>query len=172
MMWATILFMMQAGTWGAILQPAPLPPSLVAFGFFFFFFQACVMNQTSCYLKSRKSALWIRQGQRIAAQVSEFVFVLPSVCICCVFSSSVDISDELVSAGGAHVALQDMEKHVIVICLFCSWLGGLNTSCTAAPAPFSSRNYSLYLLSLRSGPTAEQVAVYPMPSIWLYWSGQ
>lgn len=73
---------------------------------------------------------------------------------------------------GAYVALQDMEKHVIVICLFCSWLDGPHTSCTAAPAPFSSRNYSLYLLPLRSGPTTEQVAVYPMPSIWLYWSGQ
>lgn len=73
---------------------------------------------------------------------------------------------------GVHVALQDMEKHVIVIWLFCSWLDGPHTSCTAAPAPFSSRNYSLYLLSLRSGPTTEQVAVYPMPSIWLYWSGQ
>lgn len=59
---------------------------------------------------------------------------------------------------GRCVARLHLAKHSIAICLFCSWLNDPRRPCTAAPAPFSSCNYSLYLLSSRGGPTSEHAA--------------
>lgn len=142
----------------------------VIWGFFSSFFRAWVMNQNFLLFKVKKA------GPLNTPRQENYCSNLWAGC--CVALCVRLLFNRLLywHIGRACVCrtlrYRIWPKHVIVICLFCSWHDGLHTSCTAAPAPFSSSNYSFYLLSLRGGPTTTQVAVYPMPSVWLYWSGQ